>query len=67
MLGLILMPDWLVAADLAEGKLVEVMKLYPPNQTEGAGVHVVWLPNRRGAPKVRAFVAYLAEHITFAA
>ena len=66
-LGLILMPDWLVAADLAEGKLVEVMKLYPPNQTAGAGVHAVWLPNRRGAPKVRAFVAYLAEHMAFAA
>lgn len=61
-LGLILMPDWLVRTDLAEGRLVAVLKLYPPEQTDGAGINAVWLPNRRGSPKVRAFVAHLADN-----
>ena len=62
-IGLILMPDWLVRTDLADGRLVEVMSPYRPDQTEGAGVHAVWLPNRRGSVKVRAFVSYLADHL----
>ncbi len=63
-LGLILMPDWLVRTDLVEGRLVEVLKLYPPEQTDGAGIHAVWLPNRRGSPKIRAFVTHLSDHLS---
>ena len=62
-LGLILMPDWLVRADIAEGRLASVMPLYPADQADGAAVHAVWLPNRRGSAKVRAFVNYLADHL----
>jgi DNA-binding transcriptional LysR family regulator len=51
-LGLILMPDWLVSADLAAGRLVEVLATHVPTEADGAGIHAVWLPNRRGSPKV---------------
>lgn len=61
--GLILMPDWLVGDDVAAGRLVGVLADHAPRPTARTGVHAVWLPNRRASPKVRAFVAYLAEHL----
>ena len=57
------MPDWLVRDDLTHGRLVKVMPLYPPDQADGAAVHAVWLSNRRGSLKVRAFVDYVAGHL----
>lgn len=62
-LGLILVPDWLVSADLIAGRLVEVLPGHSPRLAADAGIHAVWLTNRRGSPKVRAFVAYLADHL----
>ena len=63
-LGLSLMPDWLVGDDLAAGRLVEVLATYAPDEADDTGIHAVWLPNRRGSPKVQAFVAYLADYLS---
>jgi DNA-binding transcriptional LysR family regulator len=65
-LGIALLPDWLVGADVSAGRLEVVLpgwRAEPARagRTEPAGIHALYLPNRRGAPKVRAFVAYLAE------
>ena len=63
-LGLILMPSWLVGADLASARLIEVLPRYQAgSSSDEAGVHAVWLPNRRGSLKVQAFVSYLAGRL----
>jgi DNA-binding transcriptional LysR family regulator len=51
-------PDFIVAADLAAGRLVRVLADYAPVPTN---VYAVY-PSRRHLPaKVRAFVDFLAE------
>jgi DNA-binding transcriptional LysR family regulator len=51
-------PDFIVAADLAAGRLVRVLAEYAPAP---AGVYAVYPSRRHLSAKVRAFVDFLAE------
>ncbi|MEM7727921.1 MAG: LysR family transcriptional regulator [Pseudomonadota bacterium] len=60
--GLIMMPTWLVGEDVEVGRLRRVL----PDWECGHGstestIQAVYLPNRRGSPKVRAFIDHLAQ------
>jgi DNA-binding transcriptional LysR family regulator len=61
-LGIVLMPSWLVGEDVRVGRLVAVLPDFRaslgPDET---GIHAIWLPNRRGSPKVQALVSYLVK------
>jgi DNA-binding transcriptional LysR family regulator len=56
--GLSVLPDYAVAADLAAGRLVEVL---PRWQLPSGGIHAVFPAARYRPAKVRAFVDLLAE------
>jgi len=55
-LGIVLLPDYLVAAELASGKLV---RLFPGADFSSAPLQLVYLPDRHMTPKLRSFI----EHI----
>ncbi|HZU63216.1 MAG TPA: substrate binding domain-containing protein, partial [Novosphingobium sp.] len=66
--GLVMLPTWLVGEEIAQGLLHPVLAPWhaeigrpgmAPAQ-EGA-IHALYLPDRKGSPKVRAFVDFLAE------
>jgi len=67
-LGLLLMPTWLIGADLAQGRLKPVLADWQANvgrnasraQQEG-GVYAVYLPDRRVSAKVHAFTEFLSR------
>jgi DNA-binding transcriptional LysR family regulator len=66
-LGLLLMPTWLVGRELADGALRPVLPGWSAEVGRGsaavhtdAGVFALYLPDRRGSAKVRAFVDFLA-------
>jgi DNA-binding transcriptional LysR family regulator len=62
--GIILMPTWLVGADIAAGRLVRILADWTAGRTAGEDViSAVYLPNRRGSVKVRCFVDMLANAI----
>ena len=62
-LGLILMPTWLVGGHIRAGRLRPVLDGWQPAPgAADAGIHAVYLANRRGAPKVRTFVDVLLGH-----
>ena len=66
--GLALLPTWLVGEDMAQGRLCSVLGAWqadvarpgapPPGD---AGIHALYLPDRRGMGKVRLLVDFLAE------
>ncbi|HEV8551590.1 MAG TPA: LysR substrate-binding domain-containing protein, partial [Polyangiaceae bacterium] len=56
--GLIQAHDYMVASELAAGRLVEVLA---PYATRGPAVSVLSAPGRSSSPKVRAFAAFVAE------
>ena len=58
--GIILQPDFVVGDDIEGGALVELMPEYYAGEL---GVHVVYPSRRHLAPKVRALIAFLAEHL----
>ncbi|MDE1916799.1 MAG: LysR family transcriptional regulator [Sphingomonadales bacterium] len=66
-LGLVMLPTWLVGEEVAQGTLQPVLAAWQgeigrPGVTttlEG-GIHALYLPDRKGSPKVRAFVDFLA-------
>lgn len=62
-LGISLMPDWAVARELAEGRLVRLLPEYRISFTgfENA-VYAVYSPNRHLPVKARVFIDYLAAH-----
>ena len=61
--GLVLLPTWLVGRDLETGRLRRVLGDWQVESPRGpAGVYAVYLANRRGSAKVRAFVDHLAAH-----
>jgi DNA-binding transcriptional LysR family regulator len=56
--GLSVLPDYLVADDLAAGRLVQLL---PDWSLPSGGIHVVFPPTRFRPAKVRAFVDILVE------
>ncbi|WP_041607911.1 LysR family transcriptional regulator [Tistrella mobilis] len=56
-LGLIQVPRYHVASDIAAGRLVEVLENFPPTPTP---VHLMHPEGRQPAPRVQAFTAWLA-------
>lgn len=57
-LGLALLPDWLVAADVAAGRLQILLHGYATTPTVVSAVHRT---EQRGAPRIRAFIDHLAR------
>lgn len=60
-LGLVLLPTFIVADSLRNGRLVRVL---PDARPTPYTISAVFPPTRHIAPKVRAFVDHLARHIT---
>ncbi|WP_299397698.1 LysR family transcriptional regulator [Pelagibius sp.] len=59
-LGFVMMPTWLVGAEVAAGRLVPVLTGWQANPgAMDTGIHAVYLENRRGVPKVRSFIDFL--------
>ena len=61
-LGLILLPDWNMASELAEGKLVEVLSDWRA-VPEASPIFAVYPPQGQLAPKVRALVDFLVDQV----
>lgn len=61
-LGIIMIPNWMVRDELEHGHLIPLLEKFPliPPSTP---IHVVFAHNRHLAPKVRAFVDFLAERM----
>jgi DNA-binding transcriptional LysR family regulator len=59
-LGVAALPDFLIADHLASGRLVGVMKRYPPPE---AGIYVVRPPGQHLARKIRVLTELLVEHL----
>lgn len=57
--GVILQPTFLVGADLAAGRLVELM---PEFRSVELGIYAVYPTRKHVSPKVRALIDFLAEH-----
>jgi DNA-binding transcriptional LysR family regulator len=61
-MGLIMMPSWLVSADIEAGRLHVVLPEWEPSMSgAGGAIYAVYQPNRRSSKKVRAFVDFLIE------
>ena len=61
-LGIVMIPEWMIGNELNDGRLIAVLEkftLEPPSTP----VHAVFAHNRQLAPKVRAFVDFLADHM----
>ena len=59
-LGIIMIPTWMIRDELKHGHLVPLLESFPL-EPPGTPVHAVFAHNRHLAPKVRAFVDFLAE------
>jgi DNA-binding transcriptional LysR family regulator len=57
-LGLIQVPRYRVASELASGALVEVLADYPPPPLP---VHVLYSHPRQLSPRLRVFIDWMAE------
>jgi DNA-binding transcriptional LysR family regulator len=63
-LGVAMLAHWLVREDLGAGRLVQVLQDYQVNPgAMDVGLYALYQANRRGSPKIRAFVELLAEHL----
>ncbi|MBZ7924174.1 LysR family transcriptional regulator [Ensifer adhaerens] len=59
--GVGLLPVWLIADDLRTGALTQILSQWEVVPNSPGDINAVYLPNRRGSPKVRAFIDFLAE------
>lgn len=59
-MGIVLSPDWNMRTELAEGKLVEILKDYNAVPTDSP-IYAVYPHQRYLPPKVRAFIDFLIE------
>lgn len=59
--GVGLLPVWLMAEDLRKGSVTQILGEWQVVPNAPGDVHVVYLPSRRGSPKVRAFIDFIAE------
>ena len=63
-LGVAMLADWLVRADLREGRLVRVLEDYDVNPGPmDVALYALYQANRRGSQKIRAFVDLLSAHL----
>lgn len=62
-LGLVFMPEWLVGAELADGRLIEVLTDFVPEPAR-TPVSAVFLPGTFVPAKVRVFVDFLAKRFS---
>lgn len=61
--GIILMPSWLIGADINTDRLRGLLGEWEVNAGEaGEGIHALYLPSRRGSKKVKAFIDFLAQY-----
>ncbi|MGV7206544.1 LysR family transcriptional regulator [Oxalobacteraceae bacterium A2-2] len=62
--GLAMLPEWLVRADLASGALLPVLSRYQANPGEmDIALYAMYAANRRGSVKIKALVDLLAERL----
>lgn len=61
-LGIIMIPTWMMRDELNDGRLVPVLEEFPAIPTS-TPINAVFAHNRHLAPKVRAFVDFLAERV----
>ncbi|MNG11926.1 LysR substrate binding domain protein [compost metagenome] len=61
-MGLVLLPSWLVGADIEAGRLRVVLPEWEVGLGgDGGAIYAVYQPNRRASKTVRAFVDFLVE------
>lgn len=60
-LGVALLPDYVVEADLAAGRLRALCPRWRPQPPFGATAYAIWHPDRRLPPKTRACVDFFAR------
>jgi DNA-binding transcriptional LysR family regulator len=58
--GMMVMPDFAVADDVAAGRLI---RLLPTWQLPGGGIHAVFPASRFMPQRARAFIDLLREHL----
>lgn len=61
--GVVILPRWSIAADIAAGRLVPLLADYEVSPTDtafGYSIYAVFQTTRQQSPKVRAFIDYLA-------
>ncbi|SNS95240.1 LysR family transcriptional regulator [Pseudomonas segetis] len=60
--GIALLADWLVKADVENGRLVRVLEQYQvsPGQTQTT-INALYLPNHRGSTRVNTFINFLEK------
>lgn len=59
-LGVVVLPDFIIADDVAAGRLVPLLTDW---RTPEFPIQAVWPPQRHPAPKLRAFVDFLADQL----
>ena len=64
--GLILMPTWLIGADLYANRLRAVLEeyLFHPHLDLDTGIYALYLPNRRHSLRVQTFIGFLMKRFT---
>ena len=64
--GLILMPTWLIGADLYANRLEAVLEeyLFHPHLDLDTGIYALYLPNRRHSLRVQTFIDFLMQRLT---
>lgn len=65
-IGLILMPTWLIGADLHADRLEAVLEdfLFHPHLDLDTGIYALYLPNRRHSLRVQTFIEFLIQRFT---
>lgn len=64
-LGIVLLSDWLIGEDLAEGRLIDLFPDYDATPSNFQTVISAVYPNRKYTPqKVKAFVSFLQQNLT---
>ncbi|GAB3259699.1 LysR family transcriptional regulator [Chitinimonas naiadis] len=57
-LGIVQQPAVLVEADIAAGRLV---RLFADHELASRPMHIVYLPDRHGSPKLRSFIEFVVQ------
>ncbi|MEM7774104.1 MAG: LysR family transcriptional regulator [Pseudomonadota bacterium] len=62
-LGIVMMPDWLIADDVSEGRLIRLLADFEVSQRPGPkSLHIAYPQHRRHSRKVQAFVSHVQRH-----